>query len=106
MNIDNELFSNIAVSSAAIVPVIVALTQVVKMTNLIKDRFAPIVSILLGILLAFLVVHNGPYTWGNILLTGILYGLSASGIYSITVSTRNTIKMDRMKKDKIKRDRF
>ena len=106
MFIDNDLFSNIALTSAAVVPIIVALIQVVKMTNLLKDRYAPIASIVLGIILAFLVVRDDTLTWGNIIMSGILFGLSASSLYSGTLSMRNTIKADRMKEDKIKRDRF
>lgn len=104
MYIDNDLFSNIAVSSATTIPVILALIQVLKMTRLIPDRYAPIASIGLGILVAFLIPGPELITLGSKILTGILLGLSASGLYSGVKTTSDAIRMDRAN-ERLNRDR-
>lgn len=94
----NNVLSNAIISGTAIIPVIVALVQMFKMTNWIKDRFAPFLAVALGILLAFLFGEDLGYDWSHIIFTGIIYGLSASGLYSGIKSSTEAIKMDRMKK--------
>jgi hypothetical protein len=67
-------------SAVAIVPVIVALVQVAKMVGL-PSKFSPLVSLGAGILISFLFGNET----GNIsqsILSGVVYGLSASGLYS------------------------
>ena len=100
---NTEIFTQATLASAAVVPIIVALCQVFKMTGWIRDRYAPFLSILLGIGIAFLLVNNdgiigndGINNIGSTILTGILFGLSASGLYSGVRSTSEAIKMDRM----------
>lgn len=100
---NTDIFTQATLSAAAVVPIIVALCQVFKMTGWIKDRYAPFLSILLGIGIAFLLVNNDGITgndginnMGGTILTGILFGLSASGLYSGVRSTSEAIKMDRM----------
>lgn len=71
-----EIFAGIA-----LVPVIVGLVEVFKRTGL-PDQYAPIASLILGLLVAGLVALSaGTFTAATI-LTGIAYGLSASGLYS------------------------
>ena len=68
----------ISAVSLALVPVVIALTQIVKVF-LLDSRWAAIVSIGFGILLAFAI----PQT--NIALTvlqGVLIGLTASGAFT------------------------
>jgi hypothetical protein len=62
----------------ASVPVIVALVSVVKRTINLSDRYAPLVSLFFGVLIALIV---GEY-WQVIIIQGILAGLMASGLYS------------------------
>jgi hypothetical protein len=82
MNID--LFTNPTLNSVAVVPLILALVQVAKMMN-VPHKWSPILSIGIGILLSFLIGYeNGSLT--NNILTGIIHGLSASGLYSGTKS--------------------
>ncbi len=50
------------------------LTEVVKRLNIVNERFYPLVSLTIGILLA---LSQGMYG-----LEGIIVGLSASGLYS------------------------
>lgn len=102
---NTDIVAEATLASAAIVPIIVALCQVFKMTGWVKDKYAPFLSIVLGIIMAFLLINNdgvagndGFFHLGNTILTGILFGLSASGLYSGLRSTSEAIKMDRMNK--------
>lgn len=94
----NDVLSNALLSGTAIIPIIVALVQMFKMTTWIKDRFAPFLAVALGILLSFLFGADLGHNWSHIIFTGIIYGLSSSGLYSGIKTTSEAIKMDRMKK--------
>lgn len=61
-----------------IVPVVVAVTQIVK-GFVDVSRFAPVVAIALGIVGAYAL---GVHDIGGACLQGFLIGLSASGLYS------------------------
>lgn len=65
----------------AIVPLLVGIVQVFKMAGL-PDRFAPIASLLLGLFIAVLISFDGGEFGATTVLTGLAYGLSASGLYS------------------------
>lgn len=81
-------------STAVIIPVIVAIVQAIKMTGWAKaDKFAPLVSIGVGIAIAF-IAHGANYTYTNIILNGVLYGLSASGLYSGVRATQDARNAD------------
>jgi hypothetical protein len=68
--------------AVAVVPIIIALVAVIRMTMpKLDNRFAPILSIAMGILVAFLLKHD-TQNLTNVILEGVLYGLSASGLYS------------------------
>jgi hypothetical protein len=94
----NEILSNATLSATAIVPIIIALVQMFKMTGWVQDRFAPFLSVGLGIGLAFLFGNDFGYNFSVIIFSGIVYGLSASGLYSGIKTTSEAIKMDRMQK--------
>lgn len=69
---------NFASVSLILVPVVVGLTQIVK-SFVIDARYAPIVSIVFGILLSFV---SPQVTIALTVFQGILFGLIASGLYS------------------------
>lgn len=102
---NTELISSITIGAAATVPIIVALTQIVKMTGKIQDKYAPFVSIGFGILISFLLAHDSRDYSANI-LAGILFGLAASGLYSGIRSSAQAIQADKrkniMKENKLK----
>jgi Na+-transporting NADH:ubiquinone oxidoreductase subunit NqrE len=100
----NEVLQNAVLSGTAIIPIIVALVQMFKMTTWIKDRFAPFLSVGLGIFLSFLFGNDLGHDWSHIIFTGIIYGLSSSGLYSGIKTTSEAIKMDRMKAQKEKQE--
>ena len=63
----------------AIVPVILALVQLAKQAGL-TNRFAPVVSLLLGIAAGF--VYLAPGDPAKAVFVGIVMGLSAVGLFS------------------------
>jgi len=65
--------------NAGLVPVIVGVVAVFKATGL-PSRFAPLLSLLLGIGGVFLLPHD--IATGTTILIGIGSGLAASGLYS------------------------
>ena len=69
-----------------VVPLVVAVVQAIKMMGL-PTKFAPIISIGVGVGMGLLV--NDSFTMTQNLLSGVIYGLSASGLYSgITVTQK------------------
>jgi hypothetical protein len=78
---DTEVLSSITLGATATVPIVIALTQIVKMGGWINDKYMPFVSIVFGVLISFLFAHDSGDFSANI-LAGILFGLAASGLYS------------------------
>lgn len=78
MNFD--FFEGTLTSAVAIVPIIVALVQVAKMVGL-PNKFAPLVAIGVGIFISFLFGHESG-DMSQTILSGVIYGLSSSGLYS------------------------
>jgi hypothetical protein len=93
---DTELIQSITIGAAATIPIVVAIVQVVKMTGWIQDKYAPFVAIGAGILISFLMAHDSNDMSAN-LLSGILFGLAASGLYSGIKTSAHAIQMDRAK---------
>ena len=60
------------------IPAVVAMVEALKMAGL-SSKFAPIVSILLGLIMGMIFVPGTLIASAGV---GILIGLSASGIYS------------------------
>ncbi len=97
MNID---LPQVTTGVAVVVPVIVAIVQAIKMTGRVPDKYSPIVSIVIGIILAFL-AHGGVTTlMGPTILSGVLYGLAASGLYSGVKVTMPTATQQAKKAEK------
>jgi hypothetical protein len=71
------------------VAVIVGMIELVKKFN-VKERWCPVIALALGIIISL----GSSYNSGNVnvyecLMTGIVYGLSASGLYSGVKATTN-----------------
>jgi hypothetical protein len=80
------VYNDVVANSFWIIPLVVALVQAIKMMG-VATKFSPIISIGAGILLGFLV--NSEFTTAQSILSGVIYGLSASGLYSgITVTQK------------------
>lgn len=67
--------------SIIIVPIIVGIVQSIKLTK-IPDKYSPVIAIAVGVLISFMLDSSA--VWGHSVLGGIIYGLSASGLYSGT----------------------
>lgn len=78
MNFD---LSVITTNAIVVVPIVIALTQAIKLTGFIPDHFAPLVSIGVGILIGWIGGPNDA-TLSSMFLSGAIYGLMASGLYS------------------------
>jgi len=91
--INNEVFQSFAMGAAATVPIIVAITQAFKFW--INEKFAPFVSIIVGIGINMLLTHDFIADLSGTILLGILYGLASSGLYSGIKTTAQAIKMQK-----------
>ena len=97
MNFDLDF---IMTNALVIVPIVIAITQAIKLTGFVKDHFAPLVSIVVGILIGWIGHYENP-DLSTILLGGTIYGLIASGLYSgvkTTMMARNRQKIEEAKK--------
>lgn len=89
MNFDLPQFS---AGVAVAVPVIVSIVQAIKMTGRVPDKYAPICSIIVGIIIG-IIAHGGYTQLGPTILSGVMYGLMASGLYSgikVTMPQQNS----------------
>lgn len=91
---DTELISSITLGATATVPIVVALTQVIKMTGFISDKYMPFIAILVGILVSFLLAHDSR-DFSAMILAGILFGLAGSGLYSGLKASAQAFQMEK-----------
>lgn len=80
MNFELDLHA-ITTNALVIVPIIIAIVQAIKLTGWIQDHFSPLLAIGVGIVIAWLGNTHGP-SLGSTILTGAIYGLLSSGLYS------------------------
>lgn len=98
----NDFMTNYTAVSAVAIPIVLAITQALKF-SWIKDEYAPFVSIVVGIGVAFLLIHDVSSNLSHIILNGALFGLSASGLYSGIKSSSIAITQKRIKAEAEKR---
>jgi hypothetical protein len=98
MNLDLDIIQAMTISAAAVVPIIVAVCQVFKFW--VPDKYSPFLALLVGILITFLLADDYRADLGGIILTGILFGLSASGLYSTVKSSAHALKAEKKEKEK------
>jgi type III secretory pathway component EscS len=103
--IDTHLLSNFAIGAAATVPIVIAITQAIKMLGFVQDKYIPFISMLVGVAVAMLLTHDFMHDLSNTIMSGILFGLSASGLYSGVKSTSQAIVQERARKAAKERDR-
>ncbi|MFB1098640.1 holin [Terribacillus sp. JSM ZJ617] len=81
--------------ASIISPIVIALVQLIKVTITVNNRYLPLISLLIGILVGFLA---WPFTELDVVLrlwSGGFAGLAASGLYSLgkkTISNNNNDK--------------
>ncbi len=66
-------------NAMALIPIITILVDVIKKAGLPKN-FAPLVSVILGIVFGLIYENSGNVK--NAIITGLIMGMSASGLYS------------------------
>lgn len=98
---NTDIIQGFSIYSAALVPIILSVTQAIKMTGWVKDKFTPFLAIAVGIGISFLLAHDVLNNLSGIILAGILYGLASSGLYSGLVVTKAAI--DAENKDKVQK---
>jgi hypothetical protein len=76
--------SLLSVSGVALIPVTIGIVEAIKRTNMVSDRYTALVSIAVGIGASF--VFPG-VSIAITVLSGVIIGLSASGLYTGTKST-------------------
>jgi hypothetical protein len=72
--------TNEITSAAILIPVITGVVQALKLIGM-KEKFAPLAAIGIGAVLAVL-LRSEMQTFTNAIFTGIIFGLSSSGLYS------------------------
>ena len=78
MNLD---LSVITTNAIVIVPIVIAIVQAIKLTGWIPDHFSPLLAIGVGVIIGFLGDHDN-HDLTLTILSGAVYGLMASGLYS------------------------
>lgn len=97
MNFD---LNNFTTASVVIIPIVIAVTQAFKMTGWIKSQYSPLVAIVIGVFISFIAHHDSADLTVTI-LNGVLFGLSASGLYSgIQVTQQATAQMKEKQQQK------
>jgi uncharacterized membrane protein (DUF441 family) len=99
----------ITTNAIVVVPIVLALTQAIKLTGFIPDHFAPLVAIGVGIIVSWLGNGNNGTHFSSILLSGAIFGLISSGLYSgvkTTMQARNRQKVAEQNKNNAKRGKF
>lgn len=102
---DDNLLNNFAMQAAAIIPIITAVVQALKLTGYVKDKFTPFVAMLVGVGITFLLAHDAMADLSGSILLGILFGLASSGLYSglqHTAAIIRTEKADKQQKQQQK----
>lgn len=100
MNLNLDIIQAMTISAAAVVPIIVAICQVFKFW--VPEKYIPFLSLLVGIVITFLLAHDYRSDIGGIILTGILFGLSSSGLYSTVKSSAHALKAEKAKQQQKK----
>lgn len=104
MNLDLDIIQAMTISAAAVVPIIVAVCQVFKFW--VPEKYSPFLALIVGVFITFLLADDFRADLGGVILTGILFGLAASGLYSGVKSSAHAIKAEKhknnMSKDKYK----
>lgn len=91
---NEDILTNFTMQAAVVIPIITAVVQAFKFW--ISDKYAPFISMLVGIGITFLFTHNALNDLSGTILTGLLFGLAASGLYSGLQHTAKVIKINKL----------
>lgn len=93
--LNNDILNNFALESAAIIPIITAIVQAFKFSTWVKDKYAPFLSMIVGVGVTFLMAHDLANNISGTILLGLLFGLAASGLYAGLSSTTQAIRAEK-----------
>ena len=79
-----ELINNAVLVAVILAPITTGIIEVVKQTLNIDNRYLPILSLLVGILVAVAIALGTGQDLVQYVLVGIVGGLSAAGLYDQT----------------------
>jgi hypothetical protein len=96
----NVVMPAFTLGAVAVVPIIIAIVQAMKM-GFLPEKYAPLASIVVGILIGIVADHRMADLTGTI-LNGVMYGLSASGLYSGVKVTSDAVKQSKVIKEQKK----
>lgn len=91
--INQDVIQSFTLGAASTIPIIVAVVQCFKLTGWVKDKYAPFVSLIVGIVVTMLLSHDFMNDLSHVILLGILFGLASSGLYSGIKVTAQAIKI-------------
>lgn len=100
--INNDILTNFTLEAAAIIPIITAIVQAFKLTQWVKDKYAPFLAMLVGIGVTFLMAADYAENLSGTILTGLLFGLASSGLYSGLQHTTKILKQEKLEELKRK----
>jgi hypothetical protein len=80
---------NLTINQVALIPLITALIELSKQAGL-STKYCPILSIVLGLLAGAFYIN--PINLKEGIVSGLMVGLSASGLYSSTKNVNQVIK--------------
>lgn len=95
---NNDILTNFTLEAAAIIPIITAVVQAFKLTQWVNDKYAPFLAMLVGIGVTFLMASDSTANLSGTILTGLLFGLASSGLYSGLQHTTAIIRMEKQQK--------
>lgn len=81
-------------NESVVLPIIIAVVELLKSLG-IPSKFSALVAIVIGVVIGLVYLHPGDIKYG--IFEGVVYGLSASGLYSGTKNTFQQIKKSRSK---------
>lgn len=93
MNLNLDIIQAMTISAAAVVPIIVAVCQVFKFW--VPEKYSPFLSLIVGVLITFLFAHDFRNDISGTILTGILFGLAASGLYSNVKASSAALRVEK-----------
>lgn len=79
-------------NESIIIPIIIAVVELFKGLG-VPTKFSALISVLVGVVVGLIYLHPGDVKYG--IFDGVIYGLTAAGLYSGTKNTFEQIRNSR-----------
>ena len=76
-----ELVNNAVLVAVILAPLTTGIIEVVKQTTSVDNKYLPLISLVVGVLVAVLIALGTGQDIVQYILVGVIGGLSASGLY-------------------------